>query len=342
MSRTHDFPDFNPDTGLDTQPMSPRRPLPLDFTLAPFTLDEARALGFTEKRLRASDLVIPVRGVRLLREEAKSLTSRCRALALHLGASPAAFSHATAAMLWELPLPRRLQEMRSLHVTVWGGAYPPRVADVVGHRTSDPPRTARRNGLQLIAAPDAWCQLSAGLGEVELIQAGDRLLGRPHPLATIEEIDEAIERYGKRRGCRVLRDARPHLRACSESPKETELRLEMIAAAFPDAEPNGVIMLRSGRKTHGDLVYRQWKVLLEYDGEHHRESGSQWSKDVDRLNELAANGWLVIRVNKHSRFDDVARQVSEALELRGWVRAESPGRAATASDAASTRVGAAR
>jgi hypothetical protein len=266
--------------------------------------------------------VIPVRGVRLAKNEASSLTSRCRALALHLSHPNAAFSHSTAAMLWELPLPRALEESRSLHVTVWGGAYPPRIVEVVGHRTRDPPRTDLRNGLRLIAAPDAWCQLAADLSEVELIQAGDRLLGRPHPLATSEQIDEAIERFGKRRGCRVLRAARPQLRPGSESPKETELRLDVIAAEFPEAEPNGVIVLRSGRKTHGDLVFRRWKVLLEYDGAHHRESDSQWSKDVDRLNELAANGWLVIRVNKSSRFDDIARQLSEALELRGWVHPE--------------------
>ena len=105
------------------------------------------------------------------------------------------------------------------------------------------------------------------------------------------------------------------------SPKETELRLDVIAAGFPDPEPNGVITLRSGRKTHGDLVFRGWKVLLEYDGDHHRENDSQWAKDVDRLNELAANGWLVIRVNKRSAFSSIARQLTEALELRGWAGA---------------------
>ena len=215
----------------------------------------------------------------------------------------------------------RLHTANRLHVTVWDGVYPPRVREVVGHRAIDPPPTARHHGLKLVAAADAWCQLSTALSQLELIQAGDRLLGRPQPLTTAAELDDAIARYAKRRGCRVLRAAREHLRVGSESPKETELRLAVIEAGFPDPEPNGVIMLRSGRKTHGDLVFRRWKVLLEYDGDHHREDAAQWAKDVDRLNELAANGWLVIRVNKRSPFGEVERQLSEALELRGWTSA---------------------
>lgn len=302
--------------------MAPRRrPLPLDFSLGPFTRDEGLAKGLSTKRLRGRDLTIPVRGVRLPRSEADSITARCAALLLHLPHPTIAFSHTTAASLWGLPLPRRIQAARELHVTVWGGVHPPRVRNVVGHRTIAAPLTRIRGGLLLVSPAETWCQLSTQLTELELIQAGDRLLGRPQSLATIAEIDAAIERYGRRRGCRVLRAAREHLRAGSESPKETQLRLDIVAAGFPGHEPNGVIVLRSGRTTRGDLVFRRWKVLLEYDGDHHRESDSQWAKDVDRLNELAANGWLVIRVNKHSEFTAVARQLKDALGLRGWVSA---------------------
>lgn len=300
--------------------MSPRRPLPLDLSLAPFTIDEGRNRGLTVKRLRGSDLVIPVRGVRLPRAEEASLMARCRALQLHVTHGEWAFSHATAAALWGLPLPRRLESSKALHLTVWARRYPPRVRNVVGHRTVAAPPTRKHRALRLIAASDVWCQLSQVLSELELIQAGDRLLGRPEPLASVHDVDEAIERYGKRRGCRGLRVARQHLDVGSESPKETELRLRVIEAGFPEPESNGVITLRSGRSTHGDLVFRQWMVLLEYDGDHHREDDGQWAKDVDRLNELAGNGWLVIRVNKHSEFEVIARQLSDALELRGWTR----------------------
>jgi len=294
------------------------RELPFDLTLRPFTTTEALDRGLSAKRLRRRDLIAPVRGVRLAATEAASLSQHCAALDLHLRHPTAAFSHATAAELWGMPLPRRLAFPALLHVVVWGGVTPPRVNGVVGHRSATPPRTSLRLGLSLVCAPDAWCQLATVLDERELVEAGDRLIGRPYPLATVAQVDAAIDRYGSRRGARVLRSAREHLRGGSESPKESTLRLRVIAAGFPEPEPNGIITLRSGRKTHGDLVFRACKVLLEYDGAHHRDDDLQWARDVDRLNELAGNEWLVIRVNKASDPDVILRQLGEAMRLRGW------------------------
>jgi len=294
------------------------RELPFDLTLRPFTTTEGLQRGLSPKRLRKRDLITPVRGVRLAITEADSLTQRCAALDLHLSHPTAAFSHATAAQLWGMPLPRRHEFPVPLHVVVWGGVTPLRVSGVIGHRSAEPLRTSLQRGLVIVSAADAWCQLATILDESELVQAGDRLIGRPSPLTTVPEIDAAIARYGSRRGARVLRSAREHLRIGSESPKESTLRLGVIAAGFPEPEPNGVIALRSGRSTHGDLVFRAWKVLLEYDGAHHRVDDVQWARDVDRLNELAGNGWLVIRVNRASDHRVILRQLDEAMRLRGW------------------------
>lgn len=300
------------------------REIPFDLTLRPFDTGEALARGLSRKRLRGSDLVAPVRGVRLVRDEADSLTQWCAAMELHLAHESAAFSHSTAAQLWGLPLPRRLEFPAPIHVVVWSGEYPPRVRGVVGHRASVAPTIGLIGGLLVVSAADAWCQLAGQLTEHELVQAGDRLIGRPTPLTTIAEVDAAIARYGARRGARRLRAAREQLRAGSESPKESTLRLEAIAGGFPEAEPNGVIELRSGRSTHGDLVFRRWKVLLEYDGDHHREEDTQWARDVDRLNELAINDWIVIRVNKTSPSAVWRRQLADGLRSRGWNGAAKP------------------
>lgn len=300
------------------------RELPFDLTLRPFGTGEALDRGLSPKRLRGADLVSPVRGVRLARAEADSLRQWCAALDLHLTHSSAAFSHATAAQLWGMPLPRRLEYPAPVHILVWADEYPPRVRGVVGHRARVAPRTALRGGPVLVSPADAWCQLVIQLTERELVLAGDRLIGRPTPLTTVDEVDAAIARYGSRRGCLRLKAAREHLRAGSESPKESALRLDSIAAGFPDAEPNGVIRLRSGRTTHGDLVFRAWKVLLEYDGDHHREDDAQWARDVDRLNELAGDEWLVIRVNRRSRSEVWRRQLTDALGSRGWDGSAGP------------------
>ena len=296
-----------------------RRPTPLPSPLdrTPFTIGSAGAAGVSTRRLRALDLETPFRGIRMPRSLSGTRVATCRAYALRMREHEA-FSHATAADLWGLPLPRRLQSSVRIHIVAWNGIQPSRAAAVVGHRIDAEPELRRRFGLRIVAPADAWCQLASELDERGLVVAGDRLLGLPEPLATEAEIDEAIARYGSRRGARRLRRARARMRRRSESPRETMLRLDLVDAGFPEPEPNGVVRLRSGRSTRADLVFCAFKVIVEYDGQHHRDDATQWAKDVDRLNELAANGWVVIRVNKDTDRNAIFHLLREALVAGGW------------------------
>ena len=45
----------------------------------------------------------------------------------------------------------------------------------------------------------------------------------------------------------------------------------------------------------GDLVYPEEMVLVEYEGDGHRERG-QFRRDISRVEEFVAAGWRVIRV----------------------------------------------
>jgi hypothetical protein len=296
-----------------------RRPTPLPPPLdrTPFTIASADGLGVSKRRLRAKDLATPFRGIRMPQSHSGSRMATCRAYALRMRPYEA-FSHATAAELWGLPLPWRLRADPRVHVVVWNGRQPSRAASVLGHRIADEPHLRRRFGLRVVAPADAWCQLAAELEERDLVVAGDRLLGLPKPLVTEAEIDAAVARHGARRGARRLRRARARLRPRSESPRETMLRLDLLAAGFPEPEPNGAVLLASGRSTRADLVFRAFKVIVEYDGQHHREDAEQWAKDVDRLNELATNGWIVIRVNKDTDLARITRLLRDALVSRGW------------------------
>jgi very-short-patch-repair endonuclease len=61
-------------------------------------------------------------------------------------------------------------------------------------------------------------------------------------------------------------------------------------------------------------------VGVEYDGEQHWNGPSTYEDDIDRLEFLAAKGWLIIRVSaNHLRYlpDGVVRRTSEALRVRG-------------------------
>jgi very-short-patch-repair endonuclease len=67
-----------------------------------------------------------------------------------------------------------------------------------------------------------------------------------------------------------------------------------------------------------DLAYPQWRIAIEYEGDHHR-GRSQLRRDVNRLNELRSASWLVLRFTA----DDVLRrprlvvaQVAAAIKER--------------------------
>ncbi len=169
----------------------------------------------------------------------------------------------------------------------------------------------------MVSAALAWCQVSATLTLDELVAAGDRLLGRPRPISTWAEIADAVDRYGQSPGCRKLRAALSLIRERVESPRETALRLALVRAGLPEPEVNVAIVTASGREIGiGDLVYPTAKVLVEYDGEHHRTDDRQYARDVVRLNDLTANGWLTIRVDKHMGFAEACARTRNALRDR--------------------------
>src|SRR5690606_37296981 len=71
----------------------------------------------------------------------------------------------------------------------------------------------------------------------------------------------------------------------------------------------------------GDLVFVEYKVVVEYDGEQHRTDDAQYARDVERLDDLAQEGYRVIRVNKHHRGGRrraVLTKIRKALLERGW------------------------
>ncbi|WP_394554508.1 hypothetical protein ACDF64_07530 [Agromyces sp. MMS24-JH15] len=297
-----------------------RRPgqLPAPFDRRAFAVAEARAVGLTERRMRARDLDAPFHGVRVATAPT-NLLDRCRSYAVAMDPH-SAFSHATAATLHGIPLPWAVERDPRLHVVSLVGGRAARGRGIAGHSTTARPLVARIGGLPVLSATDAWCSLGTMLQRDDLIAAGDRLLGLPDPLATPDDIDQAIERHGRRPGAGRLRLARSALRSGSFSRRESLTRLRLLEAGVPEPELNTVIELRSGRMTRGDLVFRAYRVLVEYDGEHHLLDARQWAVDVARHNDLVADGWIVIRVTKQSPSAELVARVVRALSDRGWRR----------------------
>ena len=67
-----------------------------------------------------------------------------------------------------------------------------------------------------------------------------------------------------------------------------------------------------------DMGWPDFKVAVEYDGDHHRKDRRQYVKDIARLQMLEAMGWIVIRVIAEDRPEAWLGRVEEALERRGY------------------------
>jgi hypothetical protein len=287
--------------------------------------------------MRGTDLMRPFWGVRVTAAEpmgqaspaqARALLERCRALSVVLPPG-AFFSHLTAARLWPLDLPHPDPQER-IHVSVRRPARPPRRPGVAGHLIADPQSsTVYRRGLPLVDPATLFCQLAAMLSLHDLVAVGDALILRPvfadpwaeRPWVPLRELRERVELYHGR-GKQAASRAILLVRQGAESRPETLLRLAIMDAGLPEPEVNPDIKNASGRFIgRGDLVYRRWRVIVEYDGEQHRLSTKQFDRDVHRLEALGNHGWHVVRIVGRSFFGDregsMAR-VRRALTDAGW------------------------
>ncbi|WP_395729522.1 endonuclease domain-containing protein [Nakamurella sp.] len=324
----------------------PRPPddLPPDLKAIPFTLAQGRALGLSKKRMRRQDLDRPARGVRrAVRPEDRTaesvwanadaaLRERCSAVELAVP-DGAFFSHLTAARLWPLPLPGWSAGAGPVHVAVMEPAMSPRLPDVVGHRLSHHLiSTVQRNGFRLVDPATLFCQLAAVLALPDLVAVGDALILGPRfpdpvderPYLALADLVDRVDRACGR-GTVKARRAVGLVRQGAESRPETLVRLAIVEAGLPEPEINIDVRAADGTFIgRGDMVYRRYRVIVEYDGDHHRTDTRQYDRDVGRLDLFAAHGWRVVRLTGRAFSADrgaCLARIEQALTAGGWRRA---------------------
>ncbi|WP_309615683.1 hypothetical protein [Salinibacterium sp.] len=297
--------------------MSRLSAIPPELNGASFSVKEARDFGVPASRLRHNELSAPFRGVRTTGSVA-SIVDRAHAFAPLLDQQQF-FSHSTAAALWGMWLPLRLQTAE-IHVA---SIYPhrePRMVGVVGHRFGvGRVERALLFGLPLTTPVETWRLLAGELSLDELIAAGDSLVRRQNPLATIDDLVRATGSHNGVRGLALLRQALSMVRAGADSARETDLRLLIANFGLPEPTVNERVSADGEPVRFGDLVFRQWRTIAEYDGRQHRDNPRQFARDVVRLEQLAPE-WTVIRVlNEHmSDPGSVAKRIAVALSRNGW------------------------
>lgn len=272
------------------------QPLPEPLADAPFSVTEALAHGLTRARLRSSDLRAPHWGVRV-RGDALTVEDACRDFMPRMPVD-ALFSHSTAALIHGLPIPARC-ERAGLHIGTSHDRRPVDAEGVFGHRMrlSSTDR-AYVDGLPVTTVERTWTDLAGLLTLPELVAAGDVLVRRCGE-AGRNAIAELLERYPRRRGRPRARVALSLLDGRSESPMESRLRLLLIEGGFTRFRPNVDIRGTGGQFiARGDFVDAERRLVLEYEGDHHRTDAAQWHRDVRRTVELENAGWRVIRVTR--------------------------------------------
>jgi hypothetical protein len=249
-----------------------------------------------------------------------SVRDRCLALRQVLPDS-AVFCLATAARLQALPLPTGYDER--IHVAVPAGSVVPQRAELVSHALLLPDgHIVSVDGLRVTSAARTFLDLSTTLRETALIALGDAALRLQ--LATADELGSVVATAARRRGVVRARRVLPRLDGRAESPPESMTRVWSQDEDLPQVTPQAVIRDHNGAfVARVDLLYEEYKVVVEYEGSHHR-TAEQYARDLARRNRLAALGYLVVHLDA-STLDraKAMRVITAALRQRGWVPEQS-------------------
>jgi hypothetical protein len=173
-------------------------------------------------------------------------------------------------------------------------------------------------GVPLLRAERTFVDSATMLSIPELIRVGDWLVATDQTdLLTLRGFVVGSHLDGVQRA----RRAAEFVREAVESPRETDVRVALMRSGLPEPEINTNIMDDRGAfLARGDMVYRQWNVLVEYDGWQHERDASQRQRDHLRREALEAAGWrvIVVTIADMQQPDLIAARVRQALIARGY------------------------
>jgi very-short-patch-repair endonuclease len=279
----------------------------------------------SRRRTRARDLVSPCHGVRATAAIPDALLELACALA---AVTVAVVSHLSAAALWGFPLPGSAN-VALIHLTSPPGHRAVRRKNVMGHQQSlEPEEIVAGTRVRCTSALRTWFDLAGLLSLDDMVIAGDFLLRRRNPLATLNELDAYLAGKKGKPGYRNAMRARALLRAGTDSPKETELRLLLIRHGLPEPGINVPMFDNTGGWIQDpDLSYSRERVAIQYDGGHHANPAQRRS-DIFRDENARDAGWRVVVLTQWDLTPfapgmepTAASRVRAALVERGW----SPG-----------------
>lgn len=330
--------------------MSPT-PQPLPASLdSQFSVRAALAEGATTRRMRAKDLTTPFRGVRrsteLTEQRAAKAASDDRPYAEYrmrrqrliddarayneIMPPGSFFCGATAAMIgYNAPV----RFPSELDVAVIAPERASRAKGIRGRKVAPHLATVTEvGGLPMTTPASTWAMLGRELSLRELVEVGDSLVqiprddrGRQHPElvhASIADLAAEIAIGPRPPSTAKLREACEMIRVGSSSVLETDFRLDATAAHLPTPTLDLEVRDDRGRLLGiSEIVYPQYRVAVEIEGDHHRTDRKQWHRDLEKYHYYANAGWEVVRLTSlhiRGRQRDAVKRVATALRRHGW------------------------
>lgn len=285
------------------------RPVPAHLRTRAFSIAEGRAAGISPRMLQHERFVEV--HPRVYRLSDVVLTLPMRIAAARLALPPDALSSHTT-RLHELGYDHGEQDTlhfivaRDLHIDLDG---------IMLHRTvSMPPNDGTG-----VCAEAVFVQLCSGERLVDLIAIGDWLLfeGRMTTESLLAFVHGSRWRPGAGEALVVL----PYLDGRSRSPKESETRAVLGFSGLPAPEVNGDVFADDGTFLGcGDLVYRLWRLLIEYEGRQHALDTTQFGRDIDRYGGFRGVGWEYYQVTQErlAKPRVLVARVHDLLVRRGY------------------------
>jgi very-short-patch-repair endonuclease len=276
-----------------------------------FTIAEAVTAGLTRRALDGRRFVRIHHGVYRTADTEPTFHLLLDAARLVLPAD-AAVSHRTALRVFGL----EIGPMLPLHFSTNQPSQIQR-EDVVVHRRQGLLHADDRDGRRVLSPVRTFIDVATQVGDQRLLGIGDWLV-RECGVRPWELVELALTTHldGVQRARRVA----PYVRTAAASVTESQVRWLLVRSGLPEPELNVDIHDEHGAwLARGDLVYRSWKVLVEYDGWQHERDGQQRQWDHLRREGLEAAGWrvIVVTVVDLQRPSAVVVRVRQALRARG-------------------------
>lgn len=217
-------------------------------------------------------------------------------------------SHFTAAEIWGGVVPHQpLTHISSRH-----GRTRSERQGVGSHESSRGSQVVIHRGLRVSGPEQTFIDLATQLNLVDLVVLGDSLV-RKRRTTTLRIVDATLAWKGK--GGRLARRAAHLVRAGVDSPMETRLRMLMVLAGLPEPVVNHIEYDAMGAwAKRFDLSYPDLYLIIEYDGRQHAKDDRQWDRDIDRREELDADGWRLIVVRSKGIYTEPARTLERIVD----------------------------